>query len=436
MGRSNDPKVPQPVPVPTKEVLPDSGPRVLVVGTGAYELRVGVQNAALTVGASVAAAGGNLITGGWSGVDYLAAKGFIDTAPQQARKILHVLEGNSAQQFPQGESIRVGQNEGIAESVRRAELVILIGGAGGTWDAFREALRARKMVLPLLNTGTDAYHAGLLLEIFGQNVPTNLVRMSFPERLRPPSESKLLTGLLRRWSSYVSVGMVENDALLWMTEVIFPISERYMTKLGRDHEAEIRNLLEQLHKRTIPETTQDRFVQSFVTDPTSEWRCIAYAFLQVRPVIHHPNLLIQSLDIEHGLAKSEHETRPLWRCLSAIRRIVDRPGNRFPASLHEKMRTIHRELLTMPDVDPGGECKRILSNLISDVVNGGAGSKAPGESPKKKAPRPIVDDQVRRVSKGPPAKKPAKKVAKKAAKQTPAKRGPKKAAKKAAKKAG
>lgn len=427
---------PQPSPIqPTASPVSDPRPRVLVVGTGTYELSMRVQNAARTVGTSVAVAGGTLITGGWSGVDYLAAEAFVQRTPQDANRLLNVMEDQNAPQFARGRTIRVARNDGIAESVRRADLVVLIGGAGGTWQAFREALRTGRPVLPLLNTGTDAYHAALLLELFGQNVPTDIVRIAFSDRAEPQSESKRLSDLFRYWPAISGMTM-PNGALLWMTEEVLPIAERYMRKLGHDHELEAQRLLQQLRSQRLSDTTRVRLVNAFAVDPIPEWRCIAYVAIQGRPVRDIEGVLARSLEIEYRLGERERETRPLWRWLSAIRAVLNAFGNNLPQDLYQRIQAVREGLARLRDVDPGGECKRLLSSILDGLGKTEASSKAPAETTADEESSEMVEEPAaENIASPAPTETVAKKASKKALKKSVAKKTPAEAVKKATKKA-
>ena len=437
MRTSSDPIV-QPLPTtPVSNPIDDqteSKPRVLVVGTGTYELPARVQNAARMVGASVAVGGGTLITGGWEGVDYLAAEAFTAKGPADgANRLLNVLEAKDSPQFRGGKTIRVGRNKGIVEAVRNADLVILIGGAGGTWDAFLEALRARKPVLPFINTGTDAHHAGLLLEIFGQNVPSALIQMPFDDAVKPIYESELLSGLIYHWPD-ASRSAVRNDTLLWMAQDVLPIAKSYMAKQGHDHEVEVRKLFQQLRSKRLARTSRISLVRAFTADPLPEWRCIAYVALEAEPFTEAAAAMTESLDIEYTLARQQRETRPLWRCLSAIKSILSVRANRLPPSLFQQMNAILEGLSSLSNVDPGGECKRMLSEIVSRRGKLDIGSKtSPKTTERKKSGKtPEIQMSTTEVRKT-PIKRAAKPAVKKLA-QKAMKKATKKVTKKAAKK--
>lgn len=102
-----------------------------------------------------------LVTGGWPGVDEWVARSFAETAHKLGAPLedalVQVIRRNTEPAFAAGQLIFV--NNGDEEwdvPIQRADVVILLGGVGGTKETGRRALRLRKPVLPIADTGGDA----------------------------------------------------------------------------------------------------------------------------------------------------------------------------------------------------------------------------------------------------------------------------------------
>jgi len=146
-------------------VPPDHHTWILVAGTG---LRVGVargaQLAATAVGRAIANHGCGLVTGGWPGVDYIAAEAFaaverVKGARLQDRLVQVVREDRNVE-FDGGRIVRtkVGALEWL-EPQSYCDAVVLIGGVGGTYGAFLSALFKGLPRFPLGGVGGDSEHA-------------------------------------------------------------------------------------------------------------------------------------------------------------------------------------------------------------------------------------------------------------------------------------
>lgn len=144
---------------------------VLVAGTGAMKLGNAVVFASETVGLELARAGLGLISGGWQGVDHIVCREYVnqlrrDQLPSKGR-LIHII--------PQGAKPDLWKLEGFAQegdlefandtstasrrSVERSNAVVMIGGAGGTFDIYEDARKLGKPVYPIPETGGDAGRA-------------------------------------------------------------------------------------------------------------------------------------------------------------------------------------------------------------------------------------------------------------------------------------
>jgi hypothetical protein len=356
---------PKPVPV----IVPDKkGPfSVLVVGTGSYGLPRSVQFAAEQVGGAVAKASASLITGGWAGVDHVAARSFSEALARNKKppvgELLQIVEGKQAADFKGGKVEQVGLNEGIAECVKRADLVILIGGAGGTWLAFQRALEMNKLVLPFLNTGTDAQHAAILLDLFGQNVPLDLVQAGFENEREASMAGYSLQRLLDDLKKRRAAHGIDNHELLWLTNTILPIADNYLAKKS-DFDSEADSIYKELGAHTLPEDKYAAMVLAMQRDATPSWRAVAYLAIQAKPSRAFVDTHLAALETEIQLGFNSKETRPLFRWLAA----ADSLTTSFPdAFSKESVRSLEGALRRMRqrrDVDPGGECKAFLERLL------------------------------------------------------------------------
>lgn len=117
--------------------------RVLVAGT-ADQLPVRTEEMSRAIGALLALRGHDLLTGGWSGVDYLTAEGFQTAAPARVESIRH---------YRGQQSVTESDDVSVARSLRDADVVILIDGASGTLAVGQAALRTGR---PLIAIGADA----------------------------------------------------------------------------------------------------------------------------------------------------------------------------------------------------------------------------------------------------------------------------------------
>jgi hypothetical protein len=135
---------------------------VLVAGTGIERKFTSQERETATrVGRELAAGTFGLISGGWPGVDDVAARSFANELARRGLPLENFLTQVVAETqlptFPAGNLILV--KEGTAEwteAIGRADAVVLIGGLGGTLTTGRIAAGERKPVFPLADTGRDA----------------------------------------------------------------------------------------------------------------------------------------------------------------------------------------------------------------------------------------------------------------------------------------
>jgi predicted Rossmann-fold nucleotide-binding protein len=142
---------------------------ILVVGTGRGALPAAAAFACKVLGPDLARRGYGLLSGGWPGVDRLVAEEFVSERRRLGGDVdgalVQVLEPRQVADFPGGTKEYVPRRGTSGrQAVERADAVVLIGGLGGTYDAYVWAVKYRKPVFPLASTGRDAKRA------FGQMV--------------------------------------------------------------------------------------------------------------------------------------------------------------------------------------------------------------------------------------------------------------------------
>ena len=134
---------------------------ILVAGTGQYHLPAEINWCAQTLGKRIAEHTYSLLTGGWEGVDYVVAEAYAKQLLQDNIRLTDKL----TQIVPQGKqpTFKGGTvkytESGIHEwldCLRQADLVILIGGVGGTYETYQYARQERIPVIPIVCTNGDA----------------------------------------------------------------------------------------------------------------------------------------------------------------------------------------------------------------------------------------------------------------------------------------
>jgi predicted Rossmann-fold nucleotide-binding protein len=134
---------------------------IYVVGTGRYDLPQEIYWCAKHLGRLLAEENYNLISGGWQGVDYVIAESFamVLQEKQQAlsEKLYQVVPKGKYPEFKGGtiEYVESGIDEWLA-CLKKADIVILIGGVGGTYETFLYAKQENVPLIPIVCTNGDA----------------------------------------------------------------------------------------------------------------------------------------------------------------------------------------------------------------------------------------------------------------------------------------
>jgi hypothetical protein len=130
-----------------------------ISGTGTHEIEPVQRWTAERLGREAARRHFGLITGGWPGVDHVAARGFAAELERIGgrvidRYLLHIVEPGKKPDFRQG-SVGV-ERDWKGAMIQRSSAVILVGGLGGTYEIGAEAKKRGRLVIALRGTGGDA----------------------------------------------------------------------------------------------------------------------------------------------------------------------------------------------------------------------------------------------------------------------------------------
>lgn len=134
---------------------------VLVAGTGRRELPEEVYWTAMALGEELGKMEMKLIVGGWEGVDYVVAehytKEIVRMGHPLTESLIQVVSQGKEPVFRGGQVLYVphGQREWL-EAIKYADIVVLLGGEGGTYETFEYAQQERRPVIPIAGTGGDA----------------------------------------------------------------------------------------------------------------------------------------------------------------------------------------------------------------------------------------------------------------------------------------
>jgi hypothetical protein len=179
---------------------------IRVVGTAIYELRPEVLHISPLLGVMLAREGYGLIVGGFPGVDHVVASRFVEeleeSQPHRADSdwLIQVVDEGRKPDYPKGRIIVMNDDsEAIQRSVKLADAVILVCGAGGA-ALFQGAARQHgKPVLPLAATGGAALEAFKQMIAFEEYPIQGMTRADFLKLELPvPVVVEALANLLRK----------------------------------------------------------------------------------------------------------------------------------------------------------------------------------------------------------------------------------------------
>lgn len=145
----------------TPRIVRDRPLRVLVAGTGAYDVSAVIARTSRILGRRLAEDGYWLTLGGWQGVDHIVADAFCSALEHDARgRLRQIVERGRAPDFPGssfgGEIVEVANDAATFDASADADVAILIGGVGGTRTIAERFIDRGKPVVPIGGTGGDA----------------------------------------------------------------------------------------------------------------------------------------------------------------------------------------------------------------------------------------------------------------------------------------
>jgi TIR domain len=140
----------------------EPGRWVLVAGTGVERgLSAELEALSRNLGDGLMVSNCGLVTGGWPGVDEWVARSFAESAHRASApledRLVQVIVRNEDPAFSAGQLVFVDKGRPEwDEPIRRADVVLLLGGLGGTRETGQRSLALRRPVLPIADSGGDA----------------------------------------------------------------------------------------------------------------------------------------------------------------------------------------------------------------------------------------------------------------------------------------
>jgi predicted Rossmann-fold nucleotide-binding protein len=348
---------------------------VLVVGTGRQQISQEEVFASEILGPQLARSGLGLISGGWQGVDHVVAREFSKQRRQQGDGVegalTHVLAPEQIPDFAEGTRKYVEKRgqEGKA-AVEACDAVILIGGLGGTYDAYRWANQRRKPVYPLAGTGGDAKRAFDDMVKRGLLTPEDALGSAITshDEAQRVVESLLSRLLKAPFQPNTSTSAVRSVDVLGETDpVIDQLREKAREYLRPQplHDSErvamgLRTMCNRLGRKTDSGILRKLLNSAAVHD-----RVVGYFMFQAGPTVQAVESLFKALEIERLYAAQTRETRPLWQLLVCLTQVMK--DGRFSENIGsrdaEALRRLSEFLRVDLSIDPGGEFKTRLETV-------------------------------------------------------------------------
>jgi len=168
---------------------------ILVAGTGiTSKFTPELAELSRYLGNSLGTKGYGIITGGWPGVDETVARAFYAATKQLGSPLedclVQVVVNSKDPAFPAGQLVFVDRGDDEwSEPIRRADAIVLLGGVGGTWTTGKMALKMRRPVLPLADTGGDAKKLYIhMLKTWDEYAWMNIGQTQFQTLANPGSD--------------------------------------------------------------------------------------------------------------------------------------------------------------------------------------------------------------------------------------------------------
>jgi predicted Rossmann-fold nucleotide-binding protein len=144
-------------------IRPFNGKWILVAGTGDGSMAQDERLVSEVLGKLLAEQGFGLIGGGWPGVDFEVARSFgqslIADNQDVNERLVQLLEPNQRSAYDIGRPTYTSGPDWNLDAAERADALVMIGGKGGTYDAFECFRRIGKTIIPIAGTGGDAQRA-------------------------------------------------------------------------------------------------------------------------------------------------------------------------------------------------------------------------------------------------------------------------------------
>jgi hypothetical protein len=142
---------------------------VLIVGTGKASLSQPEWLMSNALARELAKSGYGIITGGWPGVDAVAAEAYAGQLAEEEvideGYLVQVVLEEQVPAYPGGLIERVAnETQAYDETLEKAYALIMIGGIGGTYVSYRRAEAAGIPVIPIASTGGDAAKAHTVIK--------------------------------------------------------------------------------------------------------------------------------------------------------------------------------------------------------------------------------------------------------------------------------
>jgi hypothetical protein len=154
---------PQSTPLPKATIRPFNGKWILVAGTGDSSISLDERLVSEILGRRLAEEGFGLIGGGWQGVDAEVARSFakslMSTSQDVNERLVQLLEPTQHSAYDFGRPIYTESSDWNLDAAQRADALVMIGGKGGTFDAYERFRMTGKNIVPIAATGGDAHRA-------------------------------------------------------------------------------------------------------------------------------------------------------------------------------------------------------------------------------------------------------------------------------------
>jgi hypothetical protein len=150
--------------VQSTTLIPFNNKYVLIVGTGDKRLSEAQHMASQSIARLLAEKGYGIIGGGWQGVDGVVAETFDQVLSSfqmnEDSRYIQLESFNKTSSYSFGTSIKLSREEEWYDAaLNRAGAVIIIGGQGGSYQAYIAAAAKKIPVIPFPATGGDARKA-------------------------------------------------------------------------------------------------------------------------------------------------------------------------------------------------------------------------------------------------------------------------------------